>query len=1398
MAQADPGTESSASFPMASEHGEPTQPEPEEPEPAQPGKPQGEVHVSFVQRLHRHFGTGVDPRIDLQNEDDGASRHREPGSRTPTSVEEFVKRLSPTLEGGGRYEIKQDVASGGMGTIYRVWDADLRRNLAMKVMHGRKSPVTEGSGGAPVDPERLGRFLEEAQITGQLDHPGVVPVHDLGIDSSGKCYFTMRFVRGRELKEVLDLGRAAKDGWTRTKVLGVILKVCEAMAYAHSKGVVHRDLKPANVMVGRFGETYVMDWGLARVLGRRDSHDLRLKPQPEDASALSLVRTVRREETELNPESPLVTMDGDVIGTPSYMAPEQARGKLEEVGPRSDVYSLGSILYYMLTGQVPYVRPGERVSPHTVLSRVLEGPPTRVEKLAPHEPPELVAICAKAMERDVAKRYASMLEVADDIQAFLENRVVRAYERGAMAEFKKWVVRNKGMAAGIAGMLLLSLASAVFFVVQQRQENEALRNKERETLAAKDDALKNLTRARASEEKANASLELANQRSEEADKQAAIARNNEERAQRLGYAANILAADYSIQLNEMAEARARLRLAVDELRGWEWRHLSLRTNAPLANLGKFTGVEALAFRPGENEAILLTGQGRVIVKDLQTLREVPPEDISVASAELVSTLRKLFSNLSFSLNGDGSRIAIVGEIPGVQVFDLDEGKRAPGVPSTGLPGHAAATSAVSFSPNGRYLASGDDDGQILVRDALNWEILQRFSGHILQVTGLAWSPDSAHLASSSRDGTLRVWDLASGRAPIVMRGHRGAARAIAWDLEGQELFSSGEDGAINQWEVSSGRLIRSFLGHEGPVHALDYDPNRGLLVTGSNDRTVRIWNVSTGASKVLRGHEAAVKEVAFDDSGERVLSGDQDGVVYLWDADGDLSTTELVMHRDEVTALAFDPRGEHLVTASEDFELVLWDAQSGEPLRRLRGHENLVNSVVFSSDGKTILSGGHDRRAILWDAETGTRLRSYGPFDKWVDSALLSPDGSRVIVSTGDRKLRILDAQTTAVLSELPASQFAAEEIALSSDGSRLATVGRELFLWDLRGDLERPVFRSKVRNTAVAFSPDGTALATGALAGLVQLWDAATGKYLLEQGDQTSKIRALVYSPDGKRLVSASDDGEIRVREARTGEPLLVLLEPRGAVTSLAFSPDGARLATGVVDGTVRIYETSPSNERRERRHRALALRERARDLVDGLFAERFRLADVLRAIDEDTGLSQSLREAALRQAYLRGDDPLPLWRLSIEECLDFERATADYAKALRRAGVAEEMKDNAPGMPVWELDGLARLALGACSYRMGRFDEAKQYLAGEVHPPLDDPRKSRGLFGQREQALRLLFLCMSQCQKAEAREAEQSWRLAQQSVMNDVDLFQRTEIQGLLTEVETLVRSSVAPAGS
>src|SRR5690349_9790589 len=251
----------------------------------------------------------------------------------PYSVE-VLRRLAGRRAASGRYSVRGEVARGGMGAILRVFDEDLRRNLAMKVVLSQVDAKTPG-GTRAVDSVLLGRFLEEAQITSQLEHPGIVPVHELGLDPDGRVFFTMRLVSGRDLEKIFALVRAGEEGWTQTRAVGVVLKICEAMSYAHDKRVIHRDLKPANVMVGRFGEVYVMDWGLARVLDKEGTPAPLVERHPSGIG----VSTSRYDARHTVSGSAMQTMDGDIVGTPAYMSPEQARGNLAEMGPASDVYS---------------------------------------------------------------------------------------------------------------------------------------------------------------------------------------------------------------------------------------------------------------------------------------------------------------------------------------------------------------------------------------------------------------------------------------------------------------------------------------------------------------------------------------------------------------------------------------------------------------------------------------------------------------------------------------------------------------------------------------------------------------------------------------------------------------------------------------------------------------------------------------------------------------------------------------------------------------------------------------------------------------------------------------------------------------------------------------------------
>ncbi len=381
------------------------------------------------------------------------------GGPKPSGKEPAPPPLAEILAGrssnGQRYLLEGEIARGGMGAVLRAVDCDIRREVAVKYLLDQSNP------------RKKTRFVEEAQITGQLEHPGIVPIHELGIDAENRLFFSMKMVRGRSLEQVLDewrdSPRSAEKEYPLSRLLTVFVNVCHALAYAHSRGVVHRDLKPANVMIGDFGEVYVMDWGLAKVLGREPAAErpapvIEAAPTPsfawaegDSSAAARSIRTSRQEEDDR-------TLDGTVLGTPVYMPPEQAAGKVAAIDQRSDVYALGALLYEMLTLQPPVERDGGHLA---VLLRVSRGDIKPPAERAPERaragriPRELAAVAMKALSRDPAARYPSVVDLRRDVELFLEGRSVSAKEDSKWEALWKFVKRNKGFSAAVAVAALL-------------------------------------------------------------------------------------------------------------------------------------------------------------------------------------------------------------------------------------------------------------------------------------------------------------------------------------------------------------------------------------------------------------------------------------------------------------------------------------------------------------------------------------------------------------------------------------------------------------------------------------------------------------------------------------------------------------------------------------------------------------------------------------------------------------------------------------------------------------------------------------------------------------------------------------------------------------------------------
>lgn len=455
--------------------------------------PSEESAGPLMELLCSQFGDDIDPNVSLDGSlEPPRGIERDLGRSAAPVGSRLLDRLRGRKPSDARYSALEVLGRGGMGVVYSVWDEDLRRRLAMKVIRrpddeaatpprGREAAEGKVAGThAAIDPDRLSRFLEEAQITAQLNHPGIVPVHEIGFDATGRVFFTMRMVKGVTYSEVIEWAWTGRHDYSQTRALNVLVAACEALAYAHEKGVVHRDVKPSNIMVGRFGETYLMDWGLARVCGKEDRHDLRLATLES-----ARVATERDENVASGADAPLITMDGAVVGTPAYMPPEQAFGKTAEIDARSDVYSVGAMLYQLLTRRVPYSEPGSQMSRRMVLAAVQHGPPRAVHEINPAVPAELQAICERAMARDRERRYPSARALADDLRAYLEHRVVGAYETGAVAEMKKWIERNRALAATLFSMIALLLGGSSLYSWLSRSQAEQLARTNGELSVAK-------------------------------------------------------------------------------------------------------------------------------------------------------------------------------------------------------------------------------------------------------------------------------------------------------------------------------------------------------------------------------------------------------------------------------------------------------------------------------------------------------------------------------------------------------------------------------------------------------------------------------------------------------------------------------------------------------------------------------------------------------------------------------------------------------------------------------------------------------------------------------------------------------------------------------------------------
>jgi WD40 repeat protein len=997
------------------------------------------------------FGEGPEEETPVEGTSDGAwGPAPPPGGRWPAVA---------------GYEVLAELGRGGMGVVYKARQRRLDRVVALKMI--RAGQGADGPGRK--------RFDGEARAVARLQHPNIVQIYEVG-EADGQPFLALELVEGQSLAQRLD-----GSPWPARPAAALAEVLARAMHHAHARGVIHRDLKPSNVLLAGPPERCVpkvTDFGLARTLDTAGE-----------------------------------TGTGAVLGTPSYMAPEQAEGH-KGVGPAADVYGLGAILYELLTGRPPF----RADAPLQTLRQVVGAEPLRPRLLNPVVPRDLETVCLKCLHKGPKKRYASALDLAEDLRRFLAGEPVAARPAGALERGGRWARRRPALALLLAVLLLAPPAAVVALAEHNRQLREALERAERGERAVRGHL----------------------------------------------YVADMRLAWQAWQTGDMArfhELLARCEPApgappAADLRGFEWHYLRGLSESPAGELvlRAHTG-GACCVRYSPDGSLLASGgrDGRVKLWDARTGREMRTVEGHEGDVNMVA------------FSPDGARLASAGDDRTARVWDVRTGQLR-----FALTGHPGVVYSVLFSTDGKLLITGGQGPGVRLWDARTGRAAGSVPG--ADVSSMALSPRGGRLAIACRDGPLRFYDLA-GRTFLPGRGpwHKGKIDELAFSPDGAALASAGrQDYTGRLWSVSTGAELAVLRGHLIGVHGIAFAPDGRLVATASRDTTVRLWDRQGNQKALLRGHTDCVWSVAFAPDGARLASASRDGTVRLWDHPRRLvprwGAVSRALNRSANYSAAFAPDGRALATTCSDGAFRLLDVKTGRPLAVVGVPADAADHVAFAPDGRHVATANSRGEVRIWGVESRQPVRRFATHANGVEALAFSPDG-RVLATGGpDLTAGLWDWQSGRPLARLVGHQGTVRGVAFRPDGRTLATVGSDatVRLWDVPGGRPRATLRGHVAGVwGVAFSPDGRVLVTTGEDRTIKRWAADTGAVLDTHGDLLTPFRCVAFSPDGRTLVSGGADGTVGFWQGSTGQELLTLPAPGSSeLTWAAFSPDGQTLA--------------------------------------------------------------------------------------------------------------------------------------------------------------------------------------------------------------------------------------------